>query len=480
MIIINSYISFNQAQPGKYSYSRILDGSGNDQVFSVTCDSSGNIYICGRYQATPTIRDQDGTPLGTLTAASVFAAFMSKFDASGNYLYSRIFDASSFEVWSTISCDSIGNVYVGGNCNGTVTIKDQNGSPLGTLPAYNGATAFMCKFSASGTYLYSRIFDAISNDVTNRITCDSGDNVYMCGWYDRAATIRDQNGNSVGTLPSVSNQTAFMAKFSASGNYLYSRIFDGNGSVCINVSRDSGDNVYMVGYYNISVTVKDQNGSPIGSLPVTGGFVGFMSKFDASGNYLYSRILDGTANFEGVTCDSGGNVYVSGHYSGTATIRDQNGTPIGTLPAFSNESSLMCKFSASGNYLYSRILDSGGNDRAYGMTCDSGDNVYVSGYYNGTPTIYNQIGTPLGTLPASSSQAGFMCKFDASGNYLYSRILDGSGNDTVRDVTRDSSGNVYMIGDYNGTATIRDQIGTPLGTLPSASVETGILICFTQ
>jgi sugar lactone lactonase YvrE len=488
------YYACQPELPGKYSFARIIEGSGMGNqglpaVRGVTCDSAGNIYMCGWYDyGTATIRDQNGTSLGTLTSPlGVFqTGFMSKFDASGNYVYSRILDASSYLLCDCITCDlNNGNVYVGGSYNGTATIRDQNGTSLGTLPAYNAATAFMCKFDASGNYLYSRILDANSNDITTKITCDPGGKVYMSGWYDRAATIRDQNGTPLGTLPSISKQTAFMCKFGAAGNYLYSRIIEGSyGDVSTNFSCDSDYNVYMVGYYFGPSTIKDENGTPLGTLPVTGESAAFMCKFDALGNYLYSRVIDSVdgENARGVACDSSGNVYVGGNYTGMPVIRDQNGTPLGTLPFASNQvASFLCKFDSSGNYLYSRIIDSDGNQSAFGVTCDSNRNVYMCGWYDyGTPIIKDQNGTPLGTLPAPVFRAGFMCKFNSSGNYIYTRILDGNVFDETTDVTCDFYGNVYMAGYYNITATIGDQNGTTLGTLPSVLTYAGYIIRFRQ
>jgi hypothetical protein len=40
--------------------------------------------------------------------------------------------------------------------------------------------------------------------------------------------------------------------------------------------------------------------------------------------------------------------------------------------------------------------------------------MYFTGYYIGTPTIKDENGNSIGTLPTSSESAAFMCKF--SGN----------------------------------------------------------------
>jgi hypothetical protein len=140
----------------------------------------------------------------------------------------------------------------------------------------------------------------------------------------------------------------------------------------------------------------------------------------------------------------------------------------------------MCKFGAAGNYLYSRIIEGSYGDVSTNFSCDSDYNVYMVGYYFGPSTIKDENGTPLGTLPAPVFRAGFMCKFNSSGNYIYTRILDGNVFDETTDVTCDFYGNVYMAGYYNITATIGDQNGTTLGTLPSVLTYAGYIIRFRQ
>ena len=91
----------------------------------------------------------------------------------------------------------------------------------------------------------------------------------------------------------------------------------------------------------------------------------------------------------------------------------------------------MCKFDSSGRYQYYRIIEHSGtgNSSIPSITRDSLDNIYLVGSYFGTPTLRDQFGTLIVTLPASESAgrthyAAFSCKFNSSGQYQYSRIVD--------------------------------------------------------
>jgi WD40 repeat protein len=479
--------------PGTYQYSRILDSVSNDEIRSVTCDSSGNVYFAGYYEGTPTIKDEADVPLGTLPTAEIVAAFVSKFDSSGVYQYSRIIDGlggfGSNQV-NSVTFDSSGNMYIAGSYSGTPTIYEVTSGGVstlvGTLPTAEFIAGFVCKFNSSGVYQYSRIIDGSGNDQVNSVTCDSSGNMYIAGFYQQGTpTIKDEDDVPLGTLPTPVGRTGFVSKFNSSGVYQYSRIIDGTGNDQVRgVACDSSGNMYIVGSYTEGTpTIKDEADVPLGTLPESIGGAGFVCKFNSSGVYQYSRIIDGDISFifdeiTSVTCDSSENVYIAGFYSGGATIKDEAEFPLGTLPFVEGRGGFVSKFNSSGVYQYSRIIFFDFNDEITNVTCDSSGNVYFSGYYTGTPTIKDEAEVPLGTLPTSIGGSGFVCKFNSSGVYQYSRVIDSAGFNQVRGVACDSSGNMYIAGSYTETPTIKDQGNTPLGTLPVATGGAGFVSSF--
>jgi hypothetical protein len=183
-----------------------------------------------------------------------------------------------------------------------------------------------------------------------------------------------------------------------------------------------------------------------------------MCKFDSSGNFQYSAIVDTSSAsgeiLNGVKCDSTNAVYLTGKYQGTSNIKNQSGTVIGTLPNTGGTTwpaSFISKLDSSGNYLYSRIISpsNGSATYNYGSTAfvDSSDNVYLAGTYTLTPTIRDQSGTSIGTLPTSSgTSTAYLCKFDSAGTYQYSRTVDSAGVDEGKNVVCDSLDNVYLAG----------------------------------
>ena len=471
-----------------YPWARLIDSSGSDAAFAVTCDTQQSVYVSGFYNGTPLIRDQAGTTIGSLPVSSGQAAFLTKFDVNGNLSYSRIIDGTQNDQAVSTACDPGANVYVAGSyIASTASIKNETGGTLGTLPAASGWAAFASKFNSSGNYLYSRIIDSSGTDDCRAVVCDSVGNMYMAGFYTLSATIKTQDNATLGSVSSIgSSEKAIASKFDASGNYQWSRVTQSSTNGQFNSAAcDASGNVYFAGWYTGLPTLRDESGNSLGTLPSSSGgqAASYVSKYTSSGTLQWTRIVDSSSDdvAMGVTCDPTGNVYMVGYYGAAATIKTQADASLGTLPAVSGGSAaFLSKFDANGTHLYSRCLDAGGNDYFTSVVCDSSSNVYVAGYYNGTPIIETQTGDILGTLPASSASAAFVIKFDSAGNYAWARILDDSGAnaDQGLSVTCDSSGAVSFSGLYSSstTAPVKNETGEIIGTLPATTSFAGFVI----
>ena len=80
------------------------------------------------------------------------------------------------------------------------------------------------------------------------------------------------------------------------------------------------------------------------------------------------------------------------------------------------------------------------NDWGYGVTTDSSDNIYVTGYTSGD----------LDGNTSSGGQDIFLVKYNSSGTKQWTKQLGTSDNDSGESVTTDSSGNIYVTGTTQG------------------------------
>lgn len=226
------------------------------------------------------------------------------------------------------------------------------------------------------------------------------------GGYGYAVTI-DSSGNyivsglSAITQYTITRYNFFVAKYDSSGALQWQQILGTNDQQTYTgygLTTDSSNNIYVFSEY--------------------GQFV----KFDQYGNLQWQNMLYSLSVLpRDLTIDSDGFLYLLAY-----------GGPTGSS---ANEAVFVIKTNSSGTIQWQRrIAPSENGYRAYGIACDSSNNVYISGLRSDAP---NQ--------PAMT-----MTKMNSSGTTQWSSSLIG-----VSEVGRcavDSSGNSYLIGTgYNGS-----------------------------
>ena len=316
---------------GNELWTRQIGTSGYDSSRSVAVDASGDVYISGE-----TYGDLDGANAG------LYDAFLSKFDPSGNEVWTRQIGTSGWDQSWSVAVDASGDVYISG-----LTYGDLGGPNAGSLDA------FLSKFDPSGNEVWTTQIGTGADDISRSVAVDAAGDVYISG-----LTYGDLGGPSAGSLD------AFLSKFDSSGNELWTTQIGTSGwDQSFSVAVDASGDVYI-------------SGSTSGDLggPSAGGSDAFLSKFDPSGNEVWTTQIgtsDGDSSVS-IAVDASGDVYISGSTSG-----DLGGPSAGYEEAF------LSKFDSSGNDLWTRQIGTRGWDESYSVAVDASGDVYISGRTDG-------------------------------------------------------------------------------------------------
>ena len=168
-----------------HEWTEQLGSNRRDESNGVSADGLGNVYISG------------GTwgNLGGANAGST-DAFVSKYDAAGTLLWTEQLGSNSWDQSLGVSADGLGNVYVSGYTEG-----DLGGTNAGF------SDAFVSKYDAAGTLLWTEQLGSNSPDGSNGVSADGLGNVYISG-----ATRGNPGGANAGS------HDAFVSKYDAAGN----------------------------------------------------------------------------------------------------------------------------------------------------------------------------------------------------------------------------------------------------------------------
>ena len=431
-----------QAEDHLYDWTKAFGGTGWDEASSVATDSNGNMYVVGDF---PNTVDFDpGAGVDNRTSAGSYDVFVSKYDASGNYQWTKAFGGTSNEYAHSVAVDTSGNVYLGGYFGNTVDFDA--GAGVDNRTSAGSHDAFLSKYDASGNYQWTKAFGGTGGDGVIPVAIDSSGNVYIGGSFEN--TVDFDPGAGVDNRTSAGSYDAFLSKYDASGNYQWTKAFGGTGEDEVtSVAINSSGNVYLGGYF--ANTVDFDPGAGVDNRTSAGIYDAFLSKYDASGNYQWTKAFGGTGVDLAwpLATDSSGNVYLGARFENTVDFDPgagvDNRTSAGSSDAF------ISKYDASGNYQWTKAFGGTGDDGATSVAIDSSGNVYLGGFFENTVDF--DPGAGVDNWASAGIDDVFISKYDGSGNYQWTKAFGGTGSDVAIPVATDSSGNVYIGGYFANT-----------------------------
>jgi hypothetical protein len=366
---------------------------------NLSADILGNVFVAGQ-----TFGNFSGGP------ATMSTAFLRRYSSGGAPSWTRQVGPLESGV-PAVAADGLGNVYLAGETNGNI------GGPNAGV-----TDVFLRKYDSSGAVLWTRQDGSLGYDVPRDAVVDPVGNLYLVGY-----TGWDLAGAPLG------NYDAFLIKYDALGNKLWSRQFGSpNEDYGEGVATDGVGNIYIAGY-----TSGDVGGPYAG-----GSYDMFLAKYDASGNAVWKRQL-GTSSWDSaydVAADALGNVYLIGYSEGTM----QPGAP-------GDGDVVLTRFDSAGNAIWTRQFGTPQHqDISFAASTDGIGNVYLGGVTGGS----------LGA-PTAGSLDTFALKYLADGTLGWAYQIGSSQNEFNGKLSHDGLGNLYLTGTTEGA----------LGPTPAGSAD---------
>ncbi len=364
---------------GNFVWAKQIGGANSDIGRSIKVDASGNVYTTGHFSGSVDFNPGAGT--FSLTSFGSNDIYVSKLDASGNFVWAKQMGGINNDQGYSIALDASSNVYTTGAFEGTADFDPSAG--VSNSISAGSFDIFISKLDVNGNFVWAKSIGSTSDDFGLCITIDAPGNVLTSGYFK--ATADFDPSAATYTLTSVNARDIFISKLNAAGNFVWAKQIGGSGDQTANaLVTDASGNVYATGSFAGATDFDPSAG--VFSLNNIGADDIFICALNQSGLFNWAKGI-GSSGFDygrGITLDGSGNVLTTGEFSGTADF--DPGVGINSLVAFSSSSdSYISKLNANGNFISAKNIGSSvGAAVGSGIVSDALSNIYTTGYFSGT------------------------------------------------------------------------------------------------
>ncbi len=448
-------ISKTEAQSPDWLWAKGIIGIQNDEGNSVATDLIGNSYITGSFQGT--IDFDPGSNMDFHSSNGDLDVFLLKLDPAGNFLWVKTFGGTGTDEGISITIDPFGNLYMTGHFSSSVDFDP--GPDTTELQSAGSYDVFISKINTSGNFLGVWKIGGGSIDEPTNIVTDMDGKIYLSGYFSGSSDF-DPDSLVDFNLTSAGSQDIFIAKIDSSGDLIWAVNMGGaSGDRGQSLSVDLAGNVYSTGYFASSADFDP--GAGMATLTSNGaGPDIFISKLDASGNYVWAKSIGSTNGDRGfgITVDGAGNIYATGVFTGTVDF-DPDTTSTNNLTAGGANAVYVLKLNNAGDFRWAKALTTTASNGAQGQSIvidQITSDVVVAGYYitslNCDPTISNY------TLSALGNDEVFISKFDQNGNFQWAKSAGGTNSDLTGSVSMNAMGYIYLAGTFHSPVITFDAI----------------------
>jgi hypothetical protein len=227
-----------------------------------------------------------------------------------------------------------------------------------------------------------------------------------------------------------------------------------SGSNVLEIVTDAAGSSYVTGFFAGTITIGGT------TLTSAGGNDVFVAKYDAAGVAQWAVRGGGTGDdiATAIALDASGNLGITGNYGGGAA--GTFGTT--TLANAGGQDMFVAKLGNAGTWLWAQRVSGTGTELGQSLAFDSSGSLYVVGFYQspsvalgGTSSTYSNFNSPLA--------ASVLVRYAANGSFLRGQNLTSSTSLYANALAIDASDNLYLYGDFSGSATLGSTTLSSLG-----------------
>jgi hypothetical protein len=431
-------------------WGRSVGGTSTEFAGDVAYGLNKSVITVGSFVLTVDLDPGPGEFLVTSNGSA--DVFIQVLDSLGNFLWGGSMGAGGSDNANGVAVDAEGNILVTGRVSGTVDIDPTPGTDVVVTP--NTAFAvYVIKLSASGTYLWGRMFGSFGNDAGNAVAVDAAGNSITVGVL--GGTMGDLDpGSGVAAAGGAGQGDAFVQKMDPNGNFLWGFSVGGTGAdIAHGVCVDAADNILLTGEFRNTIDLDP--GVGVAQRTSGGADDIFVLKVNAAGAFQWGHAFGNTGSERGRAIGVGpdGGPVFTGRITSVTDFDPGLGTV--NLPGSNFEDAFVCKLNADGSLAWCFILASFLNE-GLAIDVDELNTILITGIFGTFGSTALDLDPGPGTAPLLTNGGGdaFVASYNGSGSFLWGFKLGSAQNDQGRGVAWGADDRFAAHGQYLQTLDI--------------------------
>jgi hypothetical protein len=325
------------------------------------------------------------------------------------------------------------------------------------------------KFSATGIELFIKTIAGTARPKYTFI--DSQDNIYIVGNFVQQIDFDPNIGVvNLGFSNFTSINFAFLAKYSASGNLVFSKLIGGNPN---SVSVDSNNAVYITGNFS---NWADFDPSPTVTNTQTSfdGYSMFITKLTNLGDFVWNKVIGKTtASTSGfgfvdgwfILNDTNNDIIITGSFTDDVDFDTSSGvTAYNSGGSYHTANPFTLKLMQNGDFIWAKYFHSNQDSVPKGLVIDSQGTIYTTGVLQGFMDFDSSDQTLY--LNHTYQLVPFIAKMDTSGTILWAKKNFSTDYDVqLNRIKLDDAGNIYTLGTFKNTINYTTASGSRTATV---------------
>jgi hypothetical protein len=258
------------AADGTHKWTKVYGGPVEDMANGIAVTAADEIVLTGYFGG---VLDLGGEQLPGAGHADLFVA---KLSGDGDELWTRVYGADGDDLGRAVAVARDGTVVVCGDFHGKLVVGSD------ALQSAGNADLLLIAFSPAGEPYWARRFGAAFHDFCVGVAVDAAGHIAFTGSFEEQV---DFGG---GPLTGAGKKEIFLARYSSSGQHLWSRRFgSADDDIGGAVGVDASGHVYLAGWFWEMLSL---GGEPLVS---AGKNDIALAKFAPNGDPLWSKRFGG-------------------------------------------------------------------------------------------------------------------------------------------------------------------------------------------